>query len=108
MRNVPALRYIERHVYANGNWDVSVGSFVVQKVKAVLACVLLVAVWAIWADFIPVWQAQVRECLWGDRSNDLVPEFAESFVRLFVHWQVCSLVLAGGFIPYTFFFFGTT
>jgi hypothetical protein len=104
MRNVPALRYIERHVYANGNWDLSVGSFVVQEVQAVLACVLLVAVWAIWADFIPVWQAQVRECLWGDRRKERLPEFAESFVRLFVHWQVCSLILAGGFIPYTFFF----
>jgi hypothetical protein len=104
MRNVHHLKTIERGVYANGNWDVSRASFFVQEGQAVLACVLLIAVWAIWADFIPVWQAQVRECLWGDRSKERLPEFAESFVRLFVHWQICSLVLAGGFIPYTFFF----
>jgi hypothetical protein len=105
MRNVPGLRYIERHIYASGNWDVSVGSFFVQELQAVLACILLVAVWAIWADFIPVWQEQVRECLWGgDGNKDRLPEFAESFVQLFVHWQVCSLILAGAFVPYTFFF----
>jgi hypothetical protein len=106
MRNLPYLhlREIERHVYANGNWDVSRGSFLVQEGQGVVASILLVAIWAIWADFIPLWQAQVRECLWGDGSKERLAEFAESFVRLFVHWQVSSVVLAAAFIPYTFFF----
>ncbi len=106
MRNLPYLhlREIERHVYANGNWDVSRGSFFVQEGQGVVASILLVAVWAIWADFIPVWQAQVRECLWRDGSTERLAEFTESFVRLFVHWQVSSVVLAAAFIPYTFFF----
>jgi hypothetical protein len=104
MRNVSPLRPIERHVYANGNWDISIRSFFVQEVQAVLACILLVAVWAVWVDFIPVWKAKVRECLAGDGSDDRSAEFAESFVKLFVHWQICSIVLAGAFVPYTFFF----
>jgi hypothetical protein len=69
IRNIPCLRYIERHVYANGNWDVSIGSFFIQELQAVVACLLLVVFWATWADFIPVWQEQVRECLWRDESQ---------------------------------------
>jgi hypothetical protein len=104
MRNIPSLRYIDRKVYANGNWDISVGSFFVQELQALLGCVLVVAVWRIWTDFLPVWRLQVRECLKDEADDKKVAEFAEGFVRLVIHWQVCSVVLAGAFVPYTFFF----
>jgi len=104
MRNIPPLRYIERHVYASGNWDISIGSFFVQESLAFVICILLISVWAIWAEFMPVWQERVRKCLWTDANGDGVAKFAEGLVKLFVHWQICSIVLAAAFVPYTFFY----
>jgi hypothetical protein len=35
---------------------------------------------------------------------DQIYALMQAFIRQFIHWQVCSFLLAGAFIPYTFFF----
>ena len=103
-RNLPSLRYYKRLVYANGNWDISPSSFVVQELQAVLACILIVWLWVQWADFFPYWRNQINTCWPSIASGRLIPEFLEKLSTLFVVWQVCSVILAGAFLPYTFFF----
>jgi hypothetical protein len=104
MRNLPGLRTQDRLVYANGNIDVSVGSFFVQEIQAALACLLIIYLWKLWADFPPYWRAQIGEC-WPDIvSGKQMAIFQESMVVLFIHWQVSSVVLAAAFLPFTFYF----
>jgi hypothetical protein len=105
VRNLYFLRNIERHVYVNGNWDISIPSFFVQESQAALACVLLVGLWIKWADFFPIWRAHVRNnLLIRNAEEKQTAEFGKQLLALFVHWQLCSVILAGAFVPYTYFF----
>jgi hypothetical protein len=102
--NRPYLRYYKRLVYANGNWDISWQSFFVQELQAVIACVLLVWLWIQWADLFKYWRQEVDTCWPSILSQHQLPEFLEMLTALFVRWQISSLILAGAFLPYTFFF----
>jgi hypothetical protein len=104
-RNIPALTGEEgRVIYTAGNIDVSVGSFIVQECQAALACGLIVILWTQWTAFLEYWRARISEVWVLVESGKRTSDFLESLTLLFLHWQVCSIVLAGAFLPYTFYF----
>lgn len=104
IRNSPPLRTEARVVYANGNIDVSEPSFFVQEFQAVIGCALLTALWARWVGFLQFWRGYICRQWSAIASGKKLPDFLEHLAALFIHWQICSVVLAGAFLPYTFFF----
>jgi hypothetical protein len=104
LRNLPPLWYIKRNVYANGNWDVSPFSFIVQEGQALIVSLLLAYIWINLADFFPYWCGIVLQHWKSIQSGELRPQFVEGLTALFIYWQVCSVLLAGAFVPYSLFF----
>jgi hypothetical protein len=100
VRNIPSLQRLDRESYSAGNFDISPMSFFVQEGQALLVCVLLVVFSSLWAAFWPRWRAACRALIAQHRDD----EFATAYADLFIYWQVCSLLLAGAFVPYTIFF----
>lgn len=100
VRNLPLLRSTDRRIFSYGNIDVSRGSFYVQEVQAALACVLLVMLWMRWVTFIKIWRTELNQLV----SERKFTELSEFFGSLYVYWQICSVVLAIAFIPYTIYF----
>jgi hypothetical protein len=50
------------------------------------------------------WRAHISERRSAAASGDEAPEFLENLSALFLYWQMCSIILAGAFLPYTVFF----
>ncbi len=103
-RNLPQMQYVNRRVFSNGNWDISRLSFVVQEMQALLVCGMLVTLWMIWAKFLPLWQRHMARHWAALKSNGDIDDCWRDIGDLFIHWQICSVLLAGAFVPYTFFF----
>jgi hypothetical protein len=100
LRNLPQLRRVPRDSYAYGNWDVSPSSFFIAEGVALLICLLLVALWLSWLDFFSRWRSMCSPLV----NRTSVPLFGKAYASLFLYWQICSVVLAGAFIPYTIYF----
>jgi hypothetical protein len=103
LRQFPLFQ-VGRKVYAAGNFDVSPASFFLQEGNALLICVLLAVLWLQWASSLKERQAELT-------LLDADPERAafdcanlERLSLTFFHWQLCSAVLALGFLNYTRFF----
>jgi hypothetical protein len=97
-----------RRAFSPANIDVSPASFVTQEVQSLLIALMLVMLWRQWAAYASTCHAEAEH----DRripdaqvlSAALDPKRLDRLSRVFVHWQVASVVLAIGFVWYTHFF----
>jgi hypothetical protein len=93
-----------RVIYADANFDVSHSIFFLQEFLALITLLLLAILWQQWADFSV--QRQNETIFKGETPLECALDYrgADSFSLTFVQWQICSIVLACGFVPYTNFF----
>ena len=103
IRNILASDANARVVYAVGNFDISRVSFFIQEILSAFVCVFIVAIWVSWADFFRFWRRSVL-AQWPAMVVDHSARLMESLTVLFIHWQICSIVLAGAFLPYSLLF----
>jgi len=92
-----------RTVYAYPNIDVHPGSFFAQEAVVAGFCALLALLWLQWAQFyseVRTLNTPVPRALPVALEGELVNEVS----RLFTYWQICSVILALGFLFFTNFF----
>jgi hypothetical protein len=105
LRNTPILRDAERKVYADANWDVSPPTFVLQESIYLLVAWCLLELFLIWSCYLVLWRKEISGVrgAWAISAAQ-VYSLVQALSRQFVHWQVCSILLAIAFVTYTFFF----
>jgi hypothetical protein len=93
-------------IYADANFDVSRAIFSVQEFLALLNTVLLVILWQLWMFHLQ--ERRTERIFNGETPLQRAFDYRgiACLGRTFVHWQICSLVLAAAFFPYTHFFWG--
>jgi len=93
-----------RVYYGSANVDVDPLGFFVQEGLGLVVAVLLAMLWLRWSIGFNVRRAELSI----ERADPIEAAFdsqnAERLSGTFLHWQVCSVILALGFIWYTYFF----
>lgn len=56
-----------------------------------------------WSGYFTYWRNEILEDI-KDSYNNCITDLCIAFNRQFVHWQICSVLIAIAFIPYTYFF----
>jgi hypothetical protein len=93
-----------RIFFGLANLDVDPSGFYAQELLGLVVCFLLAVIWTKWIIHF----AECNQTL-SELINDPIAE-ALNWTRIsqlskaFLHWQVSSVVLAGGFVPYLYFF----
>lgn len=103
LRNSQPFRYKERKVYAGTNIDVDIPSFILQEFQAGLVCILIMLVLLKWTEYFMYWRNELKTDIKKNHHN-LFGDLCTAFHRQFIHWQICSILIAIAFIPYTYFF----
>lgn len=99
------LFYRENRVYyGNANFDVDPLGFFVQEGMGLCVTVLLAMLWLRWADFFRQRCEELSTPTDDPIRSALDPNAIDRLSSTFVHWQVSSVVLALGFLWYTYFF----
>ena len=90
-----------RTVYAYPNFDVHPGSFVAQEFIIIGFCLLLSRLWAQWIGYYAVTRDSLKtegpafqEVLRGKEAQELK--------AMFIRWQIASVILALGFLFFTY------
>jgi hypothetical protein len=105
LRNTGILGNTDRFIYNQTNFDVSPAGFFVQEGNAVIVVWCMLELFLIWLSYLTLWRKEVAafrrsKILTTDQMYSLV----QALSRQFAHWQLCSVLLALAFVPYTFFF----
>jgi hypothetical protein len=96
-----------RTVYSYVHWDIDKFGFLLQEVRILSMFLLTAALWQVWINdfkavrnYCKVWTEKpvVLEML-GERAGALNEEFSR--------WQIHSLLLVGGFLCWTYFFWNS-
>jgi hypothetical protein len=103
MRNI-VLSSEGRTVFAYPNIDIHPASFVTQELVIIGFCFLLAALWYQWANSLRYRIAKLKVPAGNALKAALDPKRLEHFSESFVHWQICSITLALGFLFFTNFF----
>lgn len=95
-----------RVVYGYPNFDIHVGSFVMQELVIFGFCLILAVIWRQWAIYREIVRDDDPEGHEGEKHLELLtdPEAARSFADVFTRWTVCSFLLALAFIGLTAFY----
>lgn len=105
IRNSGFLRNVERAVYADANIDVSVPAFILQEALALVVAVCILEFVLIWSSYFVKWRQEILAIRGANKLDaNLTYGFIQATSRQFVHWQICSILLAVAFAPWTFFF----
>lgn len=92
-----------RTVYAYPNVDIHFGSFVAQELVILGFCLLLAVVWLDWIEQFAIFRELPPV---NDKShlNLLSGRVVRDLSSALLKWQIASVVLAFGFLPFTNFF----
>jgi hypothetical protein len=105
LRNAPPLRDMMRSVYADANFDVSWQTFFLQECNALILVWGILELFLVWSSYLTQWRKEISSIRGlGPLNITHAYWLTQTFSRQFIHWQLCSLLLAFAFIPYTFFF----
>jgi hypothetical protein len=92
-------------VYAYPNWDVDKPSFFLQEFNALIVAMLILELLRRWYFYFMQWRKELHESRNGNSiDNKQVFMLINCLSRQFIHWQVCSIIFAGAFLPYTVLF----
>ncbi len=93
-----------RVIYADANFDVCHVIFFVQEFLALINSVLLAVLWQQWTECLA--HRRDEEVFKGETALQRAfdDKGARCLALTFIHWQICSIVLACAFIPYTHLF----
>ena len=104
MRNF--LFYKEGRVYyGSANYDVDAWGFFAQECLGLMVAILLTTLWLKWS----IYYTELRDELNAEEVRSPLEDAfdyrkIERLSTTFMHWQVNSIILAVGFIWYTYFF----
>lgn len=93
-----------RVVYAYPNWDIDKASFFVQEGIILGFCILLACLWNQWSMAYLARRAELDTDDGDPLESALDARRARRLATTYLHWTVCSLVLALGFVFFTDFF----
>jgi hypothetical protein len=104
MRNF--LFYKEGRVYyGSANYDIDIWGFFAQESMGLVVALLLTLIWLQWSHFYTQRRKELAAEIVSDPLKEAFDyEKNERLATTFMHWQVNSLILAVGFIWYTYFF----
>jgi hypothetical protein len=105
IRNTGLLGIDLRTVYADANIDVSIPTFILQECLAAIVVWSICEILVIWTSYLSQWRKEVTRYrnIDGLTATEIY-QLTQMFSRQFIHWQICSILLAFAFLPYTFFF----
>ncbi len=105
IRNTGWFGTAHRVVYAPQNIDISVPSFFLQEWNASIVAVCILELLLGWSNYFVKWRKELSVVRKTKRlDNNQIYILMQSLSRQFIHWQVCSVLLACAFVPYTFLF----
>jgi hypothetical protein len=96
MRNF-VLSNEQRHVFSFANYDISRAAFFMQEVNTVLMFVLIALLWHRWMELYQDRQKELESSRGDGLTVDQVSGISDDFLR----WQICSALLALGFMAFT-------
>jgi hypothetical protein len=99
------LGNIGRTVYTPANFDISAAGFIVQEANSALVVWCMLELFLVWFSYLILWRKEAA-ALHSPRilGIDQMYFLVRVLSRQFIHWQICSLLLAIAFLPYTFLF----
>jgi len=99
MRNF-VLTNEKRLVYSFANWDICPSGFVMQEINTLIFAALLSLVWLNWLQYYN--QCRGEKPPASDPYSGITDtQIHDNLLKTYIHWQLCSVALALGFISFT-------
>jgi hypothetical protein len=99
-----AFRTEGRLFYGIANWDTDPAGFVAQELLSLTVSLLLAVIWSKWITLFSERLTEIPKSIEAPVSAALDWSSLADLSRSFIHWQISSVVVACGFIPYLYFF----
>jgi hypothetical protein len=93
-----------RIFFGVANLDVDPAGFYAQESLGLVVCFLLAVIWTKWVLHFAEYNQELSKPISDPIAEALNWTRISQLSRAFLHWQVSSVVLAGGFVPYLYFF----
>jgi hypothetical protein len=90
--------------FGAANLDIDPWGFFAQEILGLTVSLLLAVIWIKWIGHFLERSAKIQKSVDDPISGALDWSSLAELSRAFIHWQISSIVLAGGFIPYLYFF----
>jgi hypothetical protein len=107
LRNTAWFQSIDggRVIYTYPNIDIDKPSFFLQEINALIAAILILELIFRWSLYFSLYRNQ----LYASQNTDVSEPDKRFFLmrclcRQFIQWQICSILLACAFLPYTLLF----
>lgn len=94
----------ERAIYSHVHYDISAACFLFQEVQVLVICILIAWSWSKWTSIADAASTELGAWSLVVTNQDVVAERAEYAGGVFDLWQLHSVILACGFLPWTLFY----
>jgi hypothetical protein len=96
-----------RTIFSYVNYDIGRWSFVLQEIRGLGICILLVVAWRAWSEH---YASVVTDINNWDRPTEALDDVAQRASRirnLFFEWKLASVCVVMAFLPWTYFYWQT-